>query len=59
MKDKRFTLKFLGALMETTNITPKEFRKIIWHATAAVATLIMTAGIAANLPELIRFAASL
>ncbi|AMO78000.1 hypothetical protein PcP3B5_46080 [Pseudomonas citronellolis] len=49
MKDKRFTLKFLGAFMESVNIKPAEFRKNLWHAALAIGALVLIA----RLPELI------
>ncbi len=49
MKEKRFTLKFLGALMESVNIAPTEFRKNLWHV-AAVLVLVVLAG---RSPELL------
>lgn len=55
MKEERFTLKFLGALMESVNIAPKEFRRNLWHV-AAVLVLIVLAG---RLPELISVTSAL
>lgn len=41
MKYKRFTLKWLGLIMETENFTPAEARKTIRFATVCLLALIL------------------
>jgi hypothetical protein len=47
--DRRITIKLLGAIMETLNISPVEFRKTMWHAGWIAAMLILIW----RLPEII------